>query len=338
MRWGVLARVGVVLGLSWATACGGLATDRSPGSGAGGGGATSTGGAAGDGASTGGAGASTGSDASAGGAAGSDASLGGAGAGGGGGVQPDAAPEAGDASEECGSGVSHACHVTKCQGHVYACGDCIDNDGDGLVDMDDPDCPGPCQNAEDGFGQAIPGAQKTPCVQDCYFDGDYGSGNDDCHWSHTCDPFAPEGAACPYDPSAGIAGTTAGCSDLQAAQSNTCTGYCGPLVPNGCDCFGCCEVPGASTPVWLGSTDGIAPTCSVATLGDPTKCHPCAIVKSCFNSCAHCELCLGKTTLPADCGPQQDCPAGEAPCGLGCQPSCPAGYYCRTGCCTPAPM
>ncbi len=268
------------------------------------------------------------------------------------GLLPDGSPDAGDASSECGTSVPHVCHVTSCQGHVYACGDCKDNDGDGLVDMDDPDCLGPCQTREDAFGYAIPGAQKPACVQDCYFDGDYGSGNDDCYWSHTCDPLEPEGAACAYDLSASIPGTTASCVELHGTpgQSNLCASFCGPLVPNGCDCFGCCEVPGAPTPIWLGSTDGGAPTCSLATVGDPTKCHPCTLVSSCLNSCRHCDLCVGKDTLPADCtpppgsclpgqcGPQQNCPAGETRCGLPCQPSCPAGFYCNTGCCTPGPM
>jgi hypothetical protein len=41
--------------------------------------------------------------------------------------------------------------VTPCQGNIYQCGDCIDNDGDGLIDADDPECTGACDNAEQGF-------------------------------------------------------------------------------------------------------------------------------------------------------------------------------------------
>src|ERR1041385_7926307 len=98
------------------------------------------------------------------------------------------------------------CQVVHCQNHLYACGDCKDNDGDGLIDMDDPDCLGPCQNSESMFFGGIPGQNNAGCVQACYFDQDSGSANDDCLWSHKCDPrsvapdFPPEGAACAYDP------------------------------------------------------------------------------------------------------------------------------------------
>ena len=71
----------------------------------------------------------------------------------------------------------------------------------------------------------------------------------------------------------------------------------------------------------------------------------------CYKPCGHCELCFGKTTLPADCyasvpdmagappsdmapPPPQTCPTSEQACGLPGQPSCPAGDYCISGCCT----
>ena len=34
---------------------------------------------------------------------------------------------------------------------------------------------------------------------------------------------------------------------------------------------------------------------------DPDKCKPCKPVTACLNTCQHCEICLGKPTLPADC-------------------------------------
>src|SRR6185436_14059305 len=89
-------------------------------------------------------------------------------------------------------------------------------------------------------------------------------------------------------------------------QSQLCLDYCGPLTPNGCDCFGCCELPAESGKyVWLGSdADGTGSgSCSIAFIDDPTKCEPCLPVAGCLNDCAHCELCLGKLTLPADCAP-----------------------------------
>ena len=81
------------------------------------------------------------------------------------------------------------CYITPCQGHLYACGDCLDNDGDGLTDSYDPDCLGACQNNEAGFYGSIPGQNNAPCKSDCYWDQDTGSGNDDCYWDHQCDPL-----------------------------------------------------------------------------------------------------------------------------------------------------
>src|SRR5690242_6920212 len=56
-----------------------------------------------------------------------------------------------------GDGGTRVCFQATCQGKLYACGDCMDNDGDGKVDADDPDCLGPCQNSETGFFGNIPG-------------------------------------------------------------------------------------------------------------------------------------------------------------------------------------
>jgi len=145
--------------------------------------------------------------------------------------------------------------IAECQGKVYECGDLIDNDMDGLIDSQDPDCLGPCDNTEDSYYGGIPGQNAAPCKMDCYFDQDTGSGNDDCYWSHKCDPneqspnYYPEpgvGSQCEYDLNAQIPGTNQGCDDLDTAQSQACLDYCGPLTPNGCDCFGCCELPAGS--------------------------------------------------------------------------------------------
>ncbi|MFO0761776.1 MAG: hypothetical protein U0359_35360 [Byssovorax sp.] len=204
--------------------------------------------------------------------------------------------------------------LAPCQGHVYECGDLIDNDNDGLVDSDDPDCLGPCDNTEGSYFPNIPGQNNAPCKADCYFDQDTGPGNDDCYWDHHCDPhevspnYYPEsnhGDQCAYDANANIPGTNKTCPDLFNAQSDACLAYCGPLTPNGCDCFGCCELPaGSKTYVWLGSVDGAGNgTCDIAHVNDPSKCQPCLPVKACLNECAPCELCIGKDTLPPECYP-----------------------------------
>jgi hypothetical protein len=370
-----------------------------PSGGAGGGGATA--GAGGQAASAGaaGAGASTdgGKDVSAEGSAGKAGADGGggtSGAGGAGGGAAGAAGTAASAGFSGGAGTAGAggCAVNTCQGHTYECGDCLDNDSDGLVDMADPDCLGPCHNNERGYDPKIPGGSgpQGNCLVDCYYDQDTGSGNDQCNWNHECDPLevAPDyfpDKDCKYDPNAKTPGTNKTCSELLAAQSAECLAFCGPLTPNGCDCFGCCELPsGSGKFVFLGSVANKVGTCDLDHVGDPTKCYPCTPVPGCFNDCKHCELCLGKTQLPPDCYPPppdggsagtggsggsgtggtggtagggtgggasgtggsagsggacggQICPPGAQPCGLSCQPPCPTGYFCLTGCCQKSP-
>lgn len=247
-----------------------------------------------------------------------------------------------------------SCNVAQCAGRTYQCGDCIDNDGDGLGDSRDPGCIGPCDNTEDVYDIAI--GDTPTCLIDCYFDEDQGPGNDGCRYDQTCDPLEPDAPRCPYNPSAT-------CDRIDEVMCGT---VCGPLVPNGCDCLGCCELPaGSGQFVYLGSepVDG-APRCSPETVDNPDSCRPCTPVRvdGCFNECGRCELCLGRTELPPDCfppppvdagvppgtdgGPLPDaagpdggvplmrCPVGQQPCGLPSDPACPAtAPFCLTGCC-----
>lgn len=267
-------------------------------------------------------------------------------------------------------GGTFTCYIAPCQGKVYECGDCMDNDGDGLVDSQDPDCLGACQNNEQGFFGGIPGQNNAPCKSDCYWDQDTGSGNDKCYWDHGCDPFeqGPPAATnpeigCSYDPNTKVApggivpNNQNTCDYWENNQTMECSGFCKPLTPNGCDCFGCCENPNSpGNFVFAGSIDGKTgqPSCTAdpASLADPTRCKPCTPVPGCQNTCGHCELCFGKTTLPPDCyatpdmagqppssdmatPPPQQCPAGVQACGLPGQAPCAPGYYCVTGCCQP---
>jgi len=238
-----------------------------------------------------------------------------------------------------------ACEMVYCGKRISACGDCADNDRDGKVDMDDPECLSPCQAAEDTFANTMPGQGHGSCTLDCYFDQDNGLGNDDCEWSHICDSlsvapdFPPEGMACAYDPSHKFprGGTCA------TGQSDKCRSVCAPLTPNGCDCFGCCEIPGEARSVFIGSVDEAGnPTCDSAHISDKTRCKPCTPVPSCKNDCENCELCFGKRALPASCGDgpscvAPECPPNAAPCGQECLPNCTDGRSCITGCCTEPP-
>ena len=255
-------------------------------------------------------------------------------------------------------GGTKVCYYATCQGHLYQCGDCIDNDGDGLLDSEDPDCTGVCDNTENSFALGIPGANNAACAQDCYFDQDTGAGNDQCYWNHFCDPhevppkLSPEdNTKCTYVGSGALSSTSVGgglsCTSAMNTQSATCKSVCGPLTPNACDCFGCCTIgPQADAArglgIWLGSGDGKGnQTCNVNNLGDPDKCKVCQIVPSCYKTCGRCQLCLGDPptkVLPADCYATPDM-AGQPPADMTGQPpadmsgtgdSCPA-LLCPTG-------
>lgn len=56
-----------------------------------------------------------------------------------------------------GSGGTGALPTTTaaCQGHIYECGDLVDNDNDGLIDSQDPDCLGPCDDTEGSYFEAF---------------------------------------------------------------------------------------------------------------------------------------------------------------------------------------
>jgi hypothetical protein len=212
------------------------------------------------------------------------------------------------------------------------CSDGIDNDGDGLIDYEDPECVGPLDNDESSFATGIPGDNVDACKQDCFFDGNSGMGDDGCDWQLKCDP-RNNNVKCPYDASY-VSKHMTECSTA-SSQSQSCVDHCQPLVPNGCDCFGCCVVPGVDTPIRL------AATCTAADFNNPAKCPACTQVTQCSNPCERCEICVGKPTVPADCAADGGTPVpqcnGGIPCGPGTDTpadACPTNYGCVTGCCT----
>ncbi|MCC6749694.1 MAG: hypothetical protein IT371_18655 [Deltaproteobacteria bacterium] len=232
----------------------------------------------------------------------------------------------------------------SCNGTVYKCSNGKDDDGDGKIDAQDPECIGPCDDDEGSFGTGIPGDNVDACKQDCFFDGNSGSGGDKCEWNLKCDaknPGAKLPKPCLYDPNY---------KNCPGPQTDECRRVCQPLTPNGCDCFGCCEVysAGKKWVIFLGSGAG----CSAAT---PQNCATCTPVASCMNPCGECQLCLGKTIAdlpakcfpkPADAGVPRDGGAGTRDGGgtiiwpfcLSGTPCfnnsyCPTGQYCITGCC-----
>ena len=103
-----------------------------------------------------------------------------------------------------------------------------------------------------------------------------------------------------------------------------CLDFCTPMVPNGCDCFGCCEIDGNF--VYLGGGE-----CSLNNL---EACDSCTFFENCNNPCMpeECELCFGQdpNDLPEDCM-EPSCPDGVTPCNN--IDDCLEGQFCQTGCC-----
>lgn len=222
------------------------------------------------------------------------------------------------------------------------CSNGIDDDGDGLIDGFDGECTGPLDNDESSFATGISGDNSDACKQDCFFDGNSGSGNDGCLWNLKCDPASPGAHAdkpCPYD------ATYKNCDDT---QTQACIDYCRQYTPNGCDCFGCCTIFAGT----IQADVKIGSACSIDKINDTTACPRCTKTTACANDCGACELCLGKTVadLPASCTPTPTHDAGppppdaapppptytcDTPGAVRCSPTepCLGGAYCAQGCC-----
>src|SRR5258706_13201255 len=93
-------------------------------------------------------------------------------------------------------------------------------------------------NDEATYATGMPGDNRDPKWQDCFFDGNSGAGDDRCRYPTGC--LTGE-----------IARTAPACAITQA-----CLDHCAPMAPPNCDCFGCCTLsPGsASVDVVLSSS------------------------------------------------------------------------------------
>ncbi len=243
-------------------------------------------------------------------------------------------------------------------GGSVECADCVDNDGDMKIDGFDPECSGPADDREDSFATGIPGDNIDATMQDCFFDGNSGAGNDGCN-QHVCcllqaadqtecAALAPEADASKYD--------IAECYMPfgQTAVPAKCTMNCGPLTPPGCDCFGCCTVCGEDGCRDIVLNPLVSPTCDESNITDAgadgddacdqttgvctgtgdEPCKRCVKNTMCGNDeCGGdtCILCPGQTELPPECGGDNTCPTGYQECAA--DGSCPEGTYCSTGCC-----
>ncbi|MCA9707404.1 MAG: hypothetical protein KDK70_16250, partial [Myxococcales bacterium] len=150
-----------------------------------------------------------------------------------------------------------------CGGTFYACGNGLDDDGDGYYDLSDPECTGPCDDDESSFATGLPG-DNMDCKQDCFFDGNSGQGDDGCNWDLRCDPANPGALiGCEY---------TGGnnCELPPPPQDVQCLEFCEQYVPPGCDCFGCCTVDTPSGPIEIFLNSG--PDCALDNLDACQSC------------------------------------------------------------------
>ena len=209
--------------------------------------------------------------------------------------------------------------VVLCGEAPCACANGRDDDGDGFIDGFDAECTGPYDQDEATFAT---GEVKTgnPNCDDCFFDGNPSSQDDGCDVA----------ARCKVD---GTFGDAPG-SCYTCEPTTRCVNSCLPRTPNGCDCFGCCEVQGTNASLAIQLVD----TCSLGVLEDERLCPRCVPSTDCRNACGPCELCPGKTLadLPSECagvgGPGFTCEDGEVCTNDG---ECPGLGYCALGCCVP---
>ncbi len=202
------------------------------------------------------------------------------------------------------------------------CTNCVDDDGDALVDGSDPHCSGPLDDDEESFATGVPGDNRDPKKQDCFFDGNSGG----CQ-VHTC-CLLPE----PCDEA------TYGNFDAErdCDLSQGCIDECAPITPPGCDCFGCCTVCAPDTGEChdILINQGVSPDCSVDDLASD-DCVKCEKSEACHGGGCDpdaCILCPGQTEddLPPGCE-ASECPGGGATCATSAD--CDTGDYCSTGCC-----
>ncbi len=217
------------------------------------------------------------------------------------------------------------------------CSNCIDDDGDGYIDVFDIHCSGPLDNNEASFSTGIPGDNIDAVNQDCFFDGNSGAGNDGCSIHVCCLLGAATVEACPiganqYDPAE--CPPPLGTEDL----SQQCIETCGALTPPGCDCFGCCTVCDPADPSQcydIITNPNVSPNCTEENLDDPTQCVRCTQTESCGPSeCGGdtCILCPGQSPedLPDTCN-ETACPVDSPSCADGV--ACPDGSYCGSSFC-----
>lgn len=207
------------------------------------------------------------------------------------------------------------------------CTNCVDDDDDGLVDGFDPECTGALDDDESSFGTGVQGDNQNPKIQDCFFDGNSGGGDDGCAY-HTCCQLDTGG---PFQCPAWLQPPTYHPEDCTISAE--CIANCAPLTPPGCDCFGCCTICYDGECRDVLTNPAVAPACAPEVITDPGTCPPC-VKADCGGDCdpLECILCPGQTEddLPPQCE-ENECPGGQSNCAT--STDCAAGQFCSAGCC-----
>jgi hypothetical protein len=202
------------------------------------------------------------------------------------------------------------CGNTPCQ-----CNNGIDDDGDGNVDGFDVECTGGIDDDESSFATGIPGDNRDPKWQDCFFDGNSGAGDDRCRYPTEC-----------------LTGELS-LSDAACAVTQACRDNCLPRTPNGCDCFGCCAIalPGKSEVTVL-----LTDRCSAEKIGDTDACPVCVPNPECSappNQPAPDPTDPSQPGEPAEPDPGAPTFSCEGRTECSGSESCPVGQFCSQGCC-----
>jgi hypothetical protein len=147
-----------------------------------------------------------------------------------------------------------------CGNSPCKCNNGIDDDRDGTIDGFDVECTGGIDDDESSFATGIPGDNRDPKWQDCFFDGNSGAGDDRCRYPTEC-----------------LTGELS-LSDDACAVTQACRDNCQPRTPAGCDCFGCCAIalPGGGEANVL-----LQDSCSLEKIGDAEACPVCTPTSEC---------------------------------------------------------
>ncbi|HEY6557975.1 MAG TPA: hypothetical protein VI072_11910 [Polyangiaceae bacterium] len=225
------------------------------------------------------------------------------------------------ATEDGGAKAQNGMKARYCGASPCACANGVDDDGDGKADAEDVECQGDMDNDEATFATGMPGDNRDPKWQDCFFDGNSGAGDDRCRYPTGC-----------------LTGEIAQ-TDRACAITQSCLDRCMPFVPQGCDCFGCCTVSTGSGPVDI----QLSKSCTGAKLGNPKACARCEKSTTCHPPAVDAgspppavDAGSPPPPPPPDSGAPPPNPCGDAEECMTAE-SCNAGYQCTAGCCVSIP-